>query len=230
MAGSGRTLQVRCTPRTAECPLRSANDRVADSSRKAQEATSRALACFLSQRLRGFPRLLDEYPRGGAKRTVLHSGPHVTVFPRSVLDLYADDTSLKELPIGLPPREWPIALVILGTATPSAGLPLAAGSPPRAVFVHERASGRRRRQVETRLQVSSDNAGRAARIRDSTWDPVLQPTTPRSPLDAGLDERPCAAFALSVAELEAGFRIANDGVADIVAGSIRVRGEVFSLR
>jgi len=41
------------------------------------------------------------------------SGPHVTVFPRSVLGLYADDASLKELPIDLPPREWPIALVTL---------------------------------------------------------------------------------------------------------------------
>jgi DNA-binding transcriptional LysR family regulator len=40
-------------------------------------------------------------------------GRHITVFPRSILRLYADDMSLKELPIDLPPREWPIALVTL---------------------------------------------------------------------------------------------------------------------
>lgn len=40
-------------------------------------------------------------------------GHHLTVFPRSLLRLYADDMSLKELPIDLPPRDWPIALVTL---------------------------------------------------------------------------------------------------------------------
>jgi len=41
------------------------------------------------------------------------SGRYVTVFPRSLLRLYADDMSLKELPIDLPSKEWPIALVTL---------------------------------------------------------------------------------------------------------------------
>ena len=41
------------------------------------------------------------------------AGDHVSVFPRSVLRLFADDMSLKELPIDLPSRQWPIALVTL---------------------------------------------------------------------------------------------------------------------
>jgi len=44
---------------------------------------------------------------------LIAAGRHVTVFPRSLLRLYADDMALKELPIDLPPREWPIALVTL---------------------------------------------------------------------------------------------------------------------
>jgi DNA-binding transcriptional LysR family regulator len=52
------------------------------------------------------------------------SGPHVTVFPRSVLRLYADDMSLKELPIDLPPREWPIALVTLKNRMTNPGVQL----------------------------------------------------------------------------------------------------------
>ena len=41
------------------------------------------------------------------------SGDYVTVFPRSMLRLYAESMSLKELPIDLPLKEWPIALVTL---------------------------------------------------------------------------------------------------------------------
>ena len=44
---------------------------------------------------------------------LVSGGNYVTVFPRSLLRLYADDMGLKELPIDLPPREWPIALVTL---------------------------------------------------------------------------------------------------------------------
>ena len=44
---------------------------------------------------------------------LVSGGKHVTVFPRSLLRLYADEMSVKELPIDLPPREWPIALVTL---------------------------------------------------------------------------------------------------------------------
>ena len=44
---------------------------------------------------------------------LVSGGEHITVFPRSLLRLYADDMGLKELPIDLPPREWPIALVTL---------------------------------------------------------------------------------------------------------------------
>jgi DNA-binding transcriptional LysR family regulator len=40
-------------------------------------------------------------------------GRHVTVFPRSLLRMNGDGMSLKELPIDLPSREWPIALVTL---------------------------------------------------------------------------------------------------------------------
>jgi DNA-binding transcriptional LysR family regulator len=41
------------------------------------------------------------------------AGRHVSVFPRSVLRLYAGEMSLKELPIDLPSMQWPIALVRL---------------------------------------------------------------------------------------------------------------------
>ena len=41
------------------------------------------------------------------------AGRHISVFPRSVLRLYASEMSLKELPIDLPSMDWPIALVRL---------------------------------------------------------------------------------------------------------------------
>ena len=41
------------------------------------------------------------------------AGRHVSVFPRSVLRLFAGEMSLKELPIDLPSMQWPIALVML---------------------------------------------------------------------------------------------------------------------
>jgi len=44
---------------------------------------------------------------------VVAAGRHVSVFPRSVLRLFAGEMSLKELPIDLPSMQWPIALVML---------------------------------------------------------------------------------------------------------------------
>jgi DNA-binding transcriptional LysR family regulator len=41
------------------------------------------------------------------------AGRYISVFPRSVLRLYASEMSLKELPIDLPSMDWPIALVRL---------------------------------------------------------------------------------------------------------------------
>jgi len=45
------------------------------------------------------------------------TGPFVTVFPRSMMNLCADRFSLKILPVKLPVREWPVALVTLKNRT-----------------------------------------------------------------------------------------------------------------
>jgi DNA-binding transcriptional LysR family regulator len=48
---------------------------------------------------------------------LLASGEYVTVFPRSMMHLFADRMSLKVLPIKLPVREWPVAMVTLKNRT-----------------------------------------------------------------------------------------------------------------
>jgi DNA-binding transcriptional LysR family regulator len=40
-------------------------------------------------------------------------GRHITVFPKSLMRLSADRMALKALPIGLPARDWPVAMVTL---------------------------------------------------------------------------------------------------------------------
>ena len=45
------------------------------------------------------------------------TGPFVTVFPRSMMNLCADRFALKILPVKLPVREWPVALVTLKNRT-----------------------------------------------------------------------------------------------------------------
>jgi DNA-binding transcriptional LysR family regulator len=51
------------------------------------------------------------------RTNLLASGRHITVFPRSMMNLYARRMSLKVLPIQLPVREWPIVLVTLKNRT-----------------------------------------------------------------------------------------------------------------
>src|SRR5262245_19736453 len=48
---------------------------------------------------------------------LLATGPFVTVFPRAMMSLCADRFALKVLPIKLPVREWPVALVTLENRT-----------------------------------------------------------------------------------------------------------------
>jgi DNA-binding transcriptional LysR family regulator len=45
------------------------------------------------------------------------AGEHITVFPRSMMHLFAERMALKILPIGLPVREWPVAIVTLKDRT-----------------------------------------------------------------------------------------------------------------
>jgi DNA-binding transcriptional LysR family regulator len=47
------------------------------------------------------------------RANLLASGPFITAFPKSVLRLNADRFSLKALPVDLPARPWPIALITL---------------------------------------------------------------------------------------------------------------------
>ena len=47
------------------------------------------------------------------RANLLASGRYVTVFPRSMMRLYADRMSLKVLPIKLPIVQWPVAMVTL---------------------------------------------------------------------------------------------------------------------
>jgi DNA-binding transcriptional LysR family regulator len=53
------------------------------------------------------------------RTNLLASGRFITVFPRSVMRLYARRFSLKALPISLPARPWPVAVVTLKSRTPS---------------------------------------------------------------------------------------------------------------
>jgi DNA-binding transcriptional LysR family regulator len=48
---------------------------------------------------------------------LLAAGEFVAVLPRSVLRFYADRFSLKALPIDLPARPWPVAIVTLKNRT-----------------------------------------------------------------------------------------------------------------
>ncbi len=45
------------------------------------------------------------------------AGEHITVFPRSMMHLFAERMALKILPIRLPVREWPVAIVTLKDRT-----------------------------------------------------------------------------------------------------------------
>jgi DNA-binding transcriptional LysR family regulator len=47
------------------------------------------------------------------RANLLATGPFITAFPKSVLRLNADRFALKELPVELPVRPWPIALITL---------------------------------------------------------------------------------------------------------------------
>ena len=51
------------------------------------------------------------------RANMVASGEHVTVFPRSMMRLFAQQMALKVLPIKLPTREWPVALVTLRDRT-----------------------------------------------------------------------------------------------------------------
>jgi len=48
---------------------------------------------------------------------LLASGRHITVFPRSMMKLYAARMSLKVLPVKLAEREWPVVIVTLKNRT-----------------------------------------------------------------------------------------------------------------
>jgi len=51
------------------------------------------------------------------RANLVATGEHVTVFPRSMMHLFAEPMALKILPIGLPTREWPVAIVTLKERT-----------------------------------------------------------------------------------------------------------------
>jgi DNA-binding transcriptional LysR family regulator len=51
------------------------------------------------------------------RTNLLATGRHITVFPRSMMRLYAARMSLKVLPIKLPAREWPTVMVTLKNRT-----------------------------------------------------------------------------------------------------------------
>jgi DNA-binding transcriptional LysR family regulator len=51
------------------------------------------------------------------RASMVATGEHVTVFPRSMMRHFAQRTVLKVLPIRLPTREWPVALVTLRDRT-----------------------------------------------------------------------------------------------------------------
>jgi DNA-binding transcriptional LysR family regulator len=51
------------------------------------------------------------------RASMVATGEHVTVFPRSMMRLFAQQMALKVLPIRLPTREWPVALVTLRDRT-----------------------------------------------------------------------------------------------------------------
>ncbi|HKS64151.1 MAG TPA: LysR family transcriptional regulator [Xanthobacteraceae bacterium] len=58
------------------------------------------------------------------RSNLLESGRHLTVFPRSMMNLFAARMSLKVLPIKLPRREWPIVVATLKNRTLNPVTPL----------------------------------------------------------------------------------------------------------
>jgi DNA-binding transcriptional LysR family regulator len=57
-------------------------------------------------------------PAGVHLRTnLLATGQYITAFPHSVLFLYAHRFSLKALPLDLPTRPWPVAVLTLKNRT-----------------------------------------------------------------------------------------------------------------
>jgi DNA-binding transcriptional LysR family regulator len=58
------------------------------------------------------------------RSSLLSSGRHLTVFPRSMMNLFAARMSLKVLPIKLPVREWPIVIATLKNRTLNPVTPL----------------------------------------------------------------------------------------------------------
>jgi DNA-binding transcriptional LysR family regulator len=56
------------------------------------------------------------------RTNMLASGHFITTFPNSVARLHADRFSLKVLPVDLPPRPWPVAIVTLKNRTLSPGV------------------------------------------------------------------------------------------------------------
>jgi DNA-binding transcriptional LysR family regulator len=53
------------------------------------------------------------------RTNLIAEGPFITVFPRSVMNLYASRFSLKELAVDFAARPWPLAIVTLKSRTPS---------------------------------------------------------------------------------------------------------------
>jgi DNA-binding transcriptional LysR family regulator len=51
------------------------------------------------------------------RANLVATGEHVTVFPRSMTQLFSERMALKILPIRLPTREWPVAIVTLKERT-----------------------------------------------------------------------------------------------------------------
>jgi len=51
------------------------------------------------------------------RANLVATGEHITVFPRSMMHLFAERMALKILPIRLPTREWPVAIVTLKERT-----------------------------------------------------------------------------------------------------------------
>jgi DNA-binding transcriptional LysR family regulator len=58
------------------------------------------------------------------RTNLLASGQHLTVFPRSMMDLYAARMSLKVLPVRLPTPAWPTVLVTLKNRMPNPAVKL----------------------------------------------------------------------------------------------------------
>src|SRR6187399_2759041 len=55
------------------------------------------------------------------RANMVASGQFITTFPNSVVRLHADRLSLKVLPVDLPVRPWPVAIVTLKNRTLSPG-------------------------------------------------------------------------------------------------------------